>query len=163
MDNPAATNTRPVPERARDARALLQARGFGVLATVSRRLPGYPFGSIVNFALDERGRPLFVMSGLAVHTKNLAEEPKASLCVYTEEAESDVLAAARMNVMGEIHPVPEAELDAARAAFFKRHPDAEQYMEFADFAVYRMNVADVYYVGGFGNMGWVSAGDFLSA
>jgi heme iron utilization protein len=56
--------------------------------------------------------------------------------------------------------VPEAEIDAAKVKFFERHPDAEQYMEFADFAVYRMDVADVYFVGGFGNMGWVAATDY---
>ncbi len=159
MDNA----TRPVSERARDARALMESRGFGVLCTHSKHTPGYPFGSIVNFALDEAGRPLFVMSGLAVHTKNILENAKASLCVYSPEAETDVLGAARMDVMGEVHAVADTELEKARAAFFARHPDAEQYMEFADFAVYRMEVAEVYFVGGFGMMGWVSAGDYSAA
>lgn len=149
-----------VPQRARAARALLQSRTFGVLCTVSVRAPGYPFGSIVNFALDVAGRPIFVLSGLAVHTRNLKEDPKASLVVYGEGAESDVLETARMTVMGEVHPVPETELDAARTLFFARHPDAEQYMQFADFAVYRMEVVNVYYVGGFGTMGWVTASDY---
>jgi putative heme iron utilization protein len=154
---------RPVPDLAREARALIEARGFGVLATISKRNPGYPFASIVNFALDSEGRPVFVMSGLAVHTKNLLEEPKASLCVYSADAEADVLSAARMNITGEVRGVPEADLEAARSAFFKRHPEAEPYMEFVDFAAYRMSIVDIYYVGGFGNMGFIATQDFRSA
>ena len=142
---------------------LMASRTFGVLCTVSKRAPGYPFGSIVNFALDEAGRPLFVLSALAVHTKNVKEDPKASLVIYGEGAESDVLGTARLTVMGVIRPVPESEVGAARSKFFARHPDAAQYMAFADFDVYRMEVADVYYVGGFGVMGWVTASEFKTA
>ena len=149
-----------VPQRARDARALIESRSFGVLCTVSKRAQGYPFGSIVNFAVDKAGRPLFVLSDLAVHTKNLKQDPKASLVLYGEGAENDVLGTARMNVMGEVHRVPDAEVAAARSTFFGRHPDAEQYMAFADFAVYRMEINDIYYVGGFGMMGWIAASDY---
>lgn len=152
-----------MPERAQAARALMQSRGFGVLCTNSKRLAGFPFGSAVNFATDAAGRPVFFFSALAVHTKNLTEDPHASLTVYDASAEQDVLTGPRMNVMGEIHPVPDDEAEAARAAYFQRHPDAEQYMGFADFQVYRMNVVDVYYVGGFGAMGWVSPKDYTAA
>lgn len=141
----------------------MEARGFGVLCTNSVKFSGYPFGSIVNFALDAAGRPVLVMSGLAVHTKNIMADGRASLTVYDPEAENDVLAAARMSVMGDVARVPEDELAEARAVFFARHPEAEEYMELADFAVYRMEVREVYYVGGFGNMGWVAAQDFGAA
>jgi putative heme iron utilization protein len=33
-------------------------------------------------------------------------------------------------------------------------------VDFEDFSFYRMDVIDVYYVGGFGVMGWVSASDY---
>jgi hypothetical protein len=36
-------------------------------------------------------------------------------------------------------------------------------MDFGDFGLYRMNVADVYFIGGFGEMGWVSKSDFAAA
>jgi len=36
-------------------------------------------------------------------------------------------------------------------------------VDFEDFSFYRMNVVDVYYVGGFGVMGWVDAADYSSA
>lgn len=152
-----------VSERARAARALAESRGFAVLSTVSKRVPGHPFGSTVNYALDDAGCPMFYFSSLAVHTKNLMGDPRASLTIYAEGAETDPLSSARMNIMGEIHAVAEEEAGAARAAYFARHPAAEQYMGFGDFRVFRMYVMDVYYVGGFGAMGWVAPGDFLAA
>ena len=33
-------------------------------------------------------------------------------------------------------------------------------MDFEDFSFYRMDVVDLYYVGGFGVMGWVSASEY---
>ena len=36
-------------------------------------------------------------------------------------------------------------------------------MDFEDFSFYRMDVLDVYYVGGFGVMGWVAASDYAQA
>jgi heme iron utilization protein len=126
-------------------------------------MPGFPFASVTPFSVDEQGRALFLFSGLALHTKNLLEEPKASLLVFEPEAESDPLNSARMNVFGEIHPVPEQELDAARELYLRDHPDSEQWIGFGDFALYRLEVADVYFVGGFGEMGWVAKSDFTGA
>lgn len=143
-------------ERVAKARSLAEDRGYGVLVTVSKRMPGHPFASLTPYALDWEGRPLFLISGLAVHTKNLQENPRASLFVFEASAEQDPLTAARMNLMGEVKPVPEAELDEARAAYIARHPDSEQLFGFGDFALYRLTVMDTYYIGGFGEMGWVS-------
>jgi len=152
-----------MPARAQKARTLLESRQFGVLATVSKRMPGYPFASVTPFSVDAEGRPVFLMSGLAVHLKNLLDDPKASLLVFEPEAEEDPLSAARMNVIGEVHAVPEQDVAAARALYLKQHPGSEQWMGFGDFRLYRMDVAEVYYIGGFGEMGWVSKGDFQAA
>ena len=57
---------------AKAARELVERRGVGVLATISSRLAGYPYGSLTNYAVDDHGRPLFLFSTLAVHTGNLA-------------------------------------------------------------------------------------------
>lgn len=149
--------------RARNAGALIRARGFGVLATVSTRMPGYPFASIVNYALDHEARPVFLLSSLAVHTKNLAGNAKASLFVFERETEADPFASARMNLMGEVRRVPEHEAATARELYTRRHPGSAQYVEFADFSLYRLTVQDVYYIGGFGEMGWVSPQDYAAA
>jgi heme iron utilization protein len=59
-------------DKARNARELVESRGFGCLSTLSARHPGFPFVSIAEYATDAAGRPLFLLSGLAVHSKNLA-------------------------------------------------------------------------------------------
>jgi len=149
--------------RAQKARELAESRGFGFLATLSERIPGYPFGSVMPYATDHQGRPLFLISALAVHTNNLIASPKASLLVYEVGAETEPLSAARMNLMGEVKLVPEDDVAEGRRRYLVRHPESEAYMDFADFSLYRMEIADVYYIGGFGEMGWVSHNEYSAA
>jgi hypothetical protein len=138
------------------AHALLRSRGFGVLATFSRRAPEYPFASVVTYAVDTSGSPVFLLSRLALHTTNLLANPKASLLVLSEDVENNPLDSARVNFFGEIAVMPESEAAEARVLYLGRHPDSAQWIDFGDFALYRMILAQAYYVGGFGVMGWVN-------
>jgi heme iron utilization protein len=149
-----------VNERAQLVRELVASRKFGTLATHSARHEGFPFASIVEYGLDEAGQPVFLLSGLAVHSKNLALNPKASLLVFANETEQDTLGSARVTLMGEVRPVPKEETGAIRQSYLYRHPGSAQWVEFGDFRFYRLHVTDVYYVGGFGAMGWVSVQDY---
>lgn len=126
-------------------------------------MPGYPFASVVNYALDHEARPVFLLSSLAVHAKNLAGNAKASLFVFEQEAGADPLASARVNFMGEVRRVPQDEAAAARELYTRRHPSSAGYVEFADFSLYRLAVQDIYYIGGFGEMGWVSPEEYAAA
>lgn len=113
------------------------------------------------YALDERRSPLLLMSGLAVHAKNLAADGRASLLVMqADDGETDPVEMARVTIMGDVREVPEDEHEAAKRRYLLRHPASAQWIEFGDFRVWRMLVADVYYVGGFGAMGWLSVGDY---
>lgn len=148
-------------EKAEGAKRLLAGNKQGVLCTNSAKREGFPFGSVTPYALDGRGRPLFLISSMAMHTKNLMANPKASLLVSEESTEEGgLLSGPRANVLGAVTQVPEPEVEQAREAYLKVHPAAEQWVDFGDFAFYRMDVAEVYYVAGFGVMGWVSARDF---
>lgn len=142
-------------ERSEKAQALLASRRFGSLSTQSKRRPGFPFGSIVNYALDGEGRPVFLFSTLAVHMKNLDEDPRASFLIFSEEAEQDAVTAARLTLIGEVTAIPEDEVEAVKAAYLAKHPAAILYAEFADFGFFRFQTTDSYYVGGFGEMGWL--------
>ena len=42
---------------------------------------GYPTGSVVQFAADDRGRPIFAFSSLSGHTRDLRSDPRCSLTV----------------------------------------------------------------------------------
>ncbi len=76
-----ATDQPPVPEPAfaERARTLLYLGRIGSLSTLSRKQPGFPFGSVMPYGLDDRGRPIFLISTMAMHTQNLQSDPRASL------------------------------------------------------------------------------------
>jgi len=161
---PPASPARRIPEPtyAERARTLASGARAGVLSTISRRHPGHPFGSVMPFALDGAGGPLLLISALAMHTQNLAADPRASLLV-AEAGAGDPLALGRVTLMGEAARVPAADLDAARAAYLARHPNAVHWVDFGDFAFWRIELIDVYWVGGFGAMDWLAPAAYGSA
>ncbi len=85
---------------AKHARELLLKEYRGVLSTHSKSMPGFPFGSVVPYCLDEQGRPLILISRIAQHTHNLQKDPKCSLLVGEREAE-DVQAVGRLTYLAE--------------------------------------------------------------
>jgi putative heme iron utilization protein len=133
---------------------------IGSLATLSRQQPGFPFGSVMPYAMDARGRPIFLISTMAMHTQNLQADARASLLVTQPDASSDPLGAARVTVIGNVLAIPEPEVANARTLYLARYANSKYWVDFEDFAFYRMEVLDVYYVGGFGVMGWVQASDY---
>ena len=80
----------------------------------------------------------------------------------TVEGGFDPLALARVTVLGTVVELHDDARDAALRTYRERHPDAF-YATFGDFRLYRLDVASVRYVGGFGRMSWVSADDHAAA
>jgi putative heme iron utilization protein len=115
------------------------------------------------YALDSAGRPLFLISNMAMHTQNIKSDPRASLFITQPAADGDPLGAARATLVGNILQVLEAELPEVKALYLARHENARYWVDFADFSFFRMEILDVYYVGGFGVMGWVTAPDYAAA
>ena len=152
----------PEPTHAERARTLLHATKSGSLATISADFPGYPFGSVVSYALDEAGRPLLLLSDLAEHTRNLQADPRASLMATEDDRPGDVLALGRVTLIGDLNTVPDDEREAVRETYLAVHPNAV-YVDFGDFNFYRLDVSSVRYVGGFGHMSWVEAADYAAA
>src|SRR5246127_3267063 len=155
--------TVPEPSFAERARTLVYLARIGSLSTLSRKQPGFPFGSVMPYGLDDRGRPIFLISTMAMHTQNLQADPRASLLVTQPDATGDPLGASRVTLVGNVLPVPEAEVAEARELYLARYANSKYWVDFEDFSFYRMDVVDVYYVGGFGVMGWVSASEYYSA
>jgi putative heme iron utilization protein len=112
------------------------------------------------FALDGEGRPIFLISSMAMHTQNLQQDGRASLLVTQPEAAGDPLGAARVTLVGNASVVAGAEIEQARQLYLERHPNSKYWVDFDDFSFFRMDVVDVYYVGGFGVMGWIAAADY---
>jgi putative heme iron utilization protein len=151
----------PEPTFAEQARTLVHLGRTGTLGTLSRRHPGHPFVSIMPYAPDERGGPLVLISTLAMHTQNLAADARASLLVA--QPGDDPLALARVTVMGAARRLEAGERPAARDAYLARHPNAVHWVDFDDFAFWRLDVADVYFVGGFGAMDWLAVPGYEAA
>src|SRR6202049_1395738 len=148
------------PSFAERARTLLYLGRIGSLSTLSRKQQGFPFGSVMPYGLDDHGHPVFLISTMAMHTQNLQADPRSSLLVTQPDASGDPLGASRVTLLGNVLPLPEPEVAEARKLYLARYPNSKHWVDFEDFSFYRMDVLDVYYVGGFGVMGWVSASEF---
>jgi len=145
----------PVPEPAfaERARTLMYMGHIGSLSTQSRKQPGFPFGSVMPYGLDDHGRPIFLISTMAMHTQNLQADARASLLVTQENTDGEPFGASRVTLVGGVLPVPKPELAEARKLYLERHSNSKYWVDFEDFFLYRMDVVAVYYVGGFGVMG----------
>ena len=152
--------TVPEPSFSERARTLVYLGRIGNLSTLSRKQPGFPFGSVMPYGLDEQGRPIFLISTMAMHTQNLQADSRASLLVMQPDDSGDPLGASRVTVMGYVLAVPEPEVAEARRLYLERYANSKYWVDFEDFSFYRMDVVDVYYVGGFGVMGWVPASQY---
>ena len=73
------------------------------------------------------------------------------------------LAVGRVTVVGEARRAAPADIAGARAAYLARHPNAVHWVDFGDFAFWSLDVRAVYFVGGFGAMGWVSGAEYMAA
>jgi len=153
----------PEPSFPERARTLAYLGRIGSLSTWSRKQPGFPFGSVMPYALDEHGRPIFLISTMAMHTQNLQADPRASLLVTQPDASGDPLGASRVTLIGNTLTIPKPDVPEARRLYLARYANSQYWVDFDDFSFYRMDVVDVYYVGGFGVMGWVSASDYAQA
>ena len=76
------------------------------------RRAGYPFGTIVDFASDGAGCPLFCLSPLAIHTRNIMEDPRCSLVVQMPGWTG--MANARVTIFGDVYQLPPEMHEAAR-------------------------------------------------
>jgi putative heme iron utilization protein len=112
------------------------------------------------YSSDVRGRPVFLISTMAMHTQNLKANPRASLLVTQPEGVGDPLGAARVTLVGNVLPLGPADVGPAREIYINNYPNSKHWVDFEDFSFYGMEPVDVYFVGGFGVMGWVTASDF---
>jgi hypothetical protein len=115
------------------------------------------------YALGPDGRPFFLISNMAMHTQNLKADPRASLFVAQATEGGDPLGAARATLIGTAEPVPELDVASSREIYVATHENSRYWIDFADFGFFRLEPVDIYYVGGFGVMGWVEARDYEEA
>lgn len=139
-------------------RLLIRRRGVGTLATKMAD-GGAPYASLVTYACDHRGQPVFLFSTLSDHTQNLLADGSASLLIEDASRRRNPQTGPRVSLMGKVKKVKSPEL---RERFLARHPDASMYADFGDFGFYRMTVERAHYVGGFARAIWFDTKHILT-
>jgi heme iron utilization protein len=152
----------PEPTYAERVRTMVFLSSIATLSTVSRKRSGYPFGSLMPYAIDRIGQPILLISSMAMHTQNLHEDPRASLFVG-QAGDGDPLGTPRATLVGDVLPVAQEKVDEARERYLSRHENSRSWVDYKDFGFFFLQPLDIYYVGGFGVMGWVAAEDYRVA
>lgn len=137
---------------ATEARCLLRAHRYGALSTLSKKLAGFPFGSITPYLTDHDGSLLIYISELAEHTKNIAHDPRVSLITHNQ-ASPEIQMQGRVTVTGNARRVTDQQQPAAR--YLRHFPEAAELMKL-DFAFYRIEPVAIRYIGGVGRIHWAN-------
>lgn len=139
------------------ARRLLRTSSQGALATLMAK-SGAPYCSLVNIASAADGAPVMLVSKLALHTKNIAADPRVSL-LLDERREGDPLEGSRIMVNGTVVTVTD---EATKARYLARHSSASRFAHFTDFSYMRIEPTGLHLVAGFGRITDLSPPDFLT-
>ncbi len=154
----------PEPSHAERCRTLVSSASRGSLCTLAADPEGYPYGSVASYALDDAGNPLFFVSLMAEHTQNAIRDPRASLLVTDPVPDgADPLASGRATLLGPLTQVSEDDGAAVRDRYLAANPTSAYYIDFGDFAFYRLDVRSIRYVGGYGRMSWVDPVAYAAA
>jgi heme iron utilization protein len=137
-----------IKETAPAARSMVRAALKGSLASLLTP-SGHPYASLLLTATEPDGAPVFLISKLALHTKNLSADARCSLLIDGTGTDADPMAGARITLIGEARPTSSP---TARARFLARHPAAEGYADFPDFSFYAFDITSAHFIGGFGRI-----------
>lgn len=154
-------------EAAVQARDLFWRSEHGVLCTLSHKVEGWPFGSIVPYAIDAHGRPAILIATIAEHHRNVTRDPRVSLFVHdqhTKRAEGeDVQAFGRVTVMAKARRTTDEELEDVRPRYQLRVPGSGGYSRAHSFEFFTLELERVRYIGGFGKIFWIDADHFAAS
>jgi putative heme iron utilization protein len=141
------------------AKSLLRRSRQGALATLMVG-SGDPYCSLVNLASHPDGSPILLISGLAVHTRNILADNRISL-MLDERAAGDPLEGARIMLSGRAEQAgPDKELLQRR--YLSAHPSAEAFVSFKDFSFFKIHPTGTHLVAGFGRIVDLKPEQFLT-
>lgn len=152
----------------------------GTLCTVSSHegIEGSPFGSFVDYVLDDEGNPVLLMNEMSMHTINIqqnalnGETNGGSLVTLFTQLDADTSSinkgqdVSRVSLTCRVEKIPDTaeDMDAIRMRYSLTHSYADQVMDSPKFAFYRLLPEKIYFVGGFGvNSKWVDVEDYKTA
>jgi len=112
---------------------------------------GDPYCSLVNVAANPDAAPILLISRLAVHTRNILGDPRVSL-MLDERVAGDPLEGARIMLAGRAEELSGQAAGVARRRYLAAHPSAEAFVDFKDFAFFRIAPSGLHLVAGFGRI-----------
>jgi len=145
-------------EAVADTKRLMRLARTGALATLGAG--GAPLTTLIGVASDFDGAPLFLFSTLSRHTRNLANDPRASLLLAVRPERGDPLNHPRVTLGGRVE---RCDAPRAKARYLERNPKAGLYAGFADFALFTLRIEDVHFNGGFGRAAPLAPADVLAS
>lgn len=151
----------PTPDfaPAKLAKSLLRRSRQGALATLMAG-SGDPYCSLVNLASHPDGSPILLISGLAVHTRNILADNRVSL-MLDECAAGDPLEGARIMLSGRAEAAG-ADKELLQRRYLNAHPSAEGLVSFKDFSFFRIRPTGTHLVAGFGRIVDLKPEQFLT-
>jgi putative heme iron utilization protein len=144
-------NSAPAPgsaSAAAAARRLVRTALKGSLGTLDRG-SGHPYASLVLFATEPDGTPIFLISRLALHTRNLEKDARASLLIDGTAVLDDPMTGGRLTLMGQVRRTSST---TALRRFLARQAGAQRYASLPDFAMFALEIVSGHYIGGFGKI-----------
>lgn len=156
-------------ERARTVTSICRS---GTLCTISESdgIEGAPFGSFVDYVLDDKGNPVFLMNELSMHTTNIAQCNKVTLFTQLKSSGLDSRGqdVSRCSLTGVIEKLDEddsfPDRDQIRLRYSLTHAYADRVMDSPKFHFYRLRPSKIFFVSGFGvTSSWVSVDEYRSA
>jgi len=168
------------------ARTVTSVCTSGTLCTVSAHegIEGAPFGSFVDYVLDDAGNPVLLMNEMSMHTINIQQTTEATgspalVTLFTQLGSALSASAAgakskglqdvsRCSLTGTLEKIDPAsvpdDMDVIRMRYSLTHTYADQVMDSPKFAFYRLKPSKIYFVGGFGVLAkWVDPQEYQTA
>ena len=142
------------------ARSLLRRSRQGALATLVPS-SGDPYCSLVNVASHPDGSPILLISRLALHTRNILGDSRVSL-MLDERAAGDPLEGSRIMLAGRAEEAGGDQIALLRRRYLNAHPSAEAFVNFKDFAFFRIHPTGAHLVAGFGRIVDLKPEQFLT-
>ncbi|MDD4928775.1 MAG: pyridoxamine 5'-phosphate oxidase family protein [Gallionella sp.] len=143
-----------------EARRLLRAHRYGALSTLSKKLSGYPFGSITPYMVDHDGSLVILISDLAEHTKNIEYDPRVSLITHNQSS-PEIQMQGRVTLAGNAQRLTDQQTQVAR--YLRHFPEAEINLSLPGFIFYRIEPVAIRYIGGVGRIHWVRMENYAIA
>lgn len=137
----------PNDDAPRAARQMLAMMRHAVLA-VNDGDTGHPHLSKIACQIDGAGTPVALLSGLAVHSRALATDPRAALLVETQGEKGDPMTWPRLSLRVTARVI--ADPAGLRDRWLGTHPKAAAFIDLPDFCFWRLEPQAAFLNAGFG-------------